>query len=294
MLDGGAGADAMNGGAGDDTYTVDNAGDVVTEWWNSGTDSVNASVSFALGANVENLTLTGAARIDGTGNDLANILTGNAADNVLNGGTGGDTMIGGAGDDTYHVDSAADVVTEWWSKGTDTVLSSATHSLGANVENLTLTGSANLSGTGNELANELTGNAGANLLDGGAGVDVITGGNGNDILIGGVGADRLSGGAGADTFRFLAQGESTVANHDVITDFSRGDRIDLSAVYGGTLTYRHDRAFSGQAGEVQLTASGDGVLVNIDLTGNKASDMQIYLANVSIAAIQESGADFLL
>lgn len=284
----------MSGGTGNDIYNVDNAGDTVTEYWNSGTDSVNASVSFALSANVENLTLTGAARIDGTGNDLANILTGNSADNVLNGGAGADAMSGGVGNDTYYVDNAGDTITEWWGKGTDNVSSAVAYTLGANIENLTLTGTANISGTGNDLANDLAGNSGGNVLDGGAGVDNIAGGDGNDTLIGGVGADRLTGGAGTDVFRFLSQGESTVANHDVIVDFSRGDLIDLSAVSGETLTYRHDGAFTGQAGEVQLTASGDGVLVNIDLTGDKASDMQIYLANVSIGTLQESGADFVL
>lgn len=294
VLDGGAGADAMLGGAGNDTYIVDNAGDTVTEWWNNGTDSVNASVSFALGANIENLTLTGSGNIDGTGNDLANILTGNGGDNILNGGGGADTMVGGAGNDTYHVDNAGDVITEWWGKGTDTVLASVTHALAANVENLVLIGSAAISGIGNELANELTGNAGSNVLDGGAGADILSGGDGNDVLIGGAGADRLTGGAGADTFRFLAQSESTVSSHDVITDFARGDLIDLSAVYGGTLTYRHDQAFTGTAGEVQVTASGDGVLVNIDITGDRAADMQIYLAGVGIGALQASGADFLL
>ena len=294
VLDGGAGADAMLGGTGDDTYTIENAGDTVTEWWNNGTDSVNASVSFALGANIENLTLTGAGSIDATGNDLANILTGNAADNVLNGGAGADTMIGGAGNDVYHVDNAGDLITEWWGKGTDTVLSGISHTLGANVENLVLTGSAGLTGTGNELANELTGNAGGNVLDGGAGADIIFGGDGNDILIGGAGVDRLTGGAGTDTFRFLAPSESSVSSHDVITDFARGDLIDLTAVYGGTLAYRHDQAFTGQAGEVQVTASGDGVLVNIDISGDKAADMQIYLAGVTLGALQETGADFLL
>ena len=81
----------MVGGLGNDTYVVDDASDAVTEALNEGTDTVQSSVSYTLGANVENLTLTGGANINGTGNGDANVLTGNTGNNVLDGGVGADT-----------------------------------------------------------------------------------------------------------------------------------------------------------------------------------------------------------
>jgi len=186
-LDGGEGADVMAGGLGNDTYVVDQTGDVVNEAANAGTDLVLSSIDYTLGANVENLTLTGMANLNGNGNELANVITGNSGNNVLNGGAGADTLVGGAGDDTYIVDHSGDAVVELAAGGTDTVLASASYTLSANIENLTLTGSANINGTGNASGNVIMGNAGNNVLDGGAGDDWIDGGAGADTMIGGMG-----------------------------------------------------------------------------------------------------------
>ncbi|MBC7377662.1 MAG: putative Ig domain-containing protein, partial [Burkholderiaceae bacterium] len=214
ILDGGAGADAMAGGGGNDIYFVDNVGDVVTEASGAGTDLVKASVTYTLAANVENLTLTGAAAINATGNTLANALVGNSADNVLNGGAGKDTMAGGDGNDTYVVDNTGDVVIELSGGGTDSVNSRITYTLGSELENLVLTGSAAINGTGNASANVINGNSAANTLNGGAGNDTLSGGAGKDTLVGGTGDDTyfLGRGFGADT---VQENDATPGNQDM-------------------------------------------------------------------------------
>ena len=239
------------GTAGNDSFTVTSTADTITEQANGGIDTVKASADYTLPANVENLTLTGSA-VHGTGNDLANSITGNALANLLeggggndklDGGAGADRMVGGTGNDTYSVDHAGDVVVENANEGTDTVISIIDYTLPANVENLTLAGSA-AHGVGNDLANTITGNDLANLLEGGAGNDVLSGGAGADRLIGGTGNDTLTGGAGKDVFVF-APG----FGKDIITDFNANkDTVDWSAL---------------QAAHIApvLTASGTGTLV---------------------------------
>jgi trimeric autotransporter adhesin len=221
LMNGGTGADTLVGGLGNDTYIVDDAGDIITELLNSGIDTVQSGVTYSLidtdgvglnGGNVENLTLTGADNINGTGNAFNNIIIGNSGVNMLLGGLGADTLDGGLGADslnggdgadTYLVDDSADVVTEdnaLAAGGIDLVKSSASSfTLSANVENLTLIGTDNINGTGNNLANTLTGNDGNNVLDGDAGNDTVAGGLGDDTINGGIGNDNLTGGTGNDS-----------------------------------------------------------------------------------------------
>ena len=235
VLNGGVGADTLQGGAGNDTYYVDNPGDTVVEGAGGGRDQVYASVSFTLGLNVEDLTLTGPGNIDGAGNDRANVILGNGGDNLLSGGNGADVltggggsdtllggaqgdsldggagadhMSGGGGNDTYVVDNTGDVVSEDPSQGVDTVNASVSYTLSANVEFLVLTGAGNLNGTGSAGANTITGNGGDNVLDGGGGKDALTGGLGHDV--------------------FLFDAPLKPANLGTITDFSAtDDKIEL-------------------------------------------------------------------
>ncbi len=255
-LDGGIGNDVMNGGLGDDIYFVDAANDVVIERENEGTDTVLATTAaYRLSANVENLTFTSAGTVanTGSGNALANVMTGaggvdtllgfegndtlsgmggndilngGIGNDVLDGGMGVDTLVGGAGDDIYIVESTGDLVREVANEGYDLVESSATFTLSANVEDLTLTGSAAINGTGNSLANILTGNSAENILFGAGGDDTLLGMGGNDTLNGGTGVDTLTGGFGADTFLFSSLGSTA----DLVTDFSGidGDKLAFS------------------------------------------------------------------
>jgi Ca2+-binding RTX toxin-like protein len=188
ILDGGTGADTLSGGAGDDTYIVDHGSDSVLERAGGGTDTVQSSVAFILGSEIESLTLTGTGDVDATGNALNNVLIGNAGSNFLDGAGGADSLTGGAGNDTYLIDSA-DTVTEQANEGIDTVYAGFSATLGNNVENLILTGTTAINGTGNGLDNILTGNAANNTLTGVAGNDLLDGGLGNDVLVGGAGDD---------------------------------------------------------------------------------------------------------
>ena len=297
-LDGGAGADILNdggigiggvitliGGAGNDSYVVTKANDVVTEQANAGTDTVQTAFNtYALPGNVERLTFTGTGDFTGTGNALANIITGGAGNDALDGGlnvTGSDRLVGGAGNDIYTVNATSDTLVETANGGLDTVLSKiGTYSLRANFENLTFTGTGNFTGNGNGLANTILG---------GGGNDTLAGNGGNDRLSGGAGNDRLTGGAGADTFFFNpvnpTAGNAGIGN-DVITDFrvsgSSHDVLELSTSMfaAGTTAATLLNTYAHQLGAhtvLTIDASDSITLNNVNLTTLKLNLADIHL-----------------
>ncbi|UNU26074.1 bluetail domain-containing putative surface protein [Microcoleus vaginatus] len=316
-LNGGPGADQMTGGLGNDIYVVDNAGDVVSELAAQGTDLVQSGVTYTLLAEVENLTLTGIAGINGTGNTVANIISGNPGNNTLNGlagndnlngaagddilngnegndrlngGPGADQMTGGLGNDFYVVDNPGDLITELAGQGIDEVLSTLNdYSLGAQVEKLRL-GDTALNGDGNLLANTIVGNAANNRLNGGANSDTLSGGAGSDTLNGGAGRDILTGNTGADTFVFNF-GQSSLPLTDSVNDFEINiDKIDLltqAGVAANAPSSFSRAANNSTATNLQLLANQVFIDANGGLAGDQAlginSAALVVATNASIA-----------
>lgn len=299
-LTGGLGADVLRGGAGADIYYVDDLGDTVDDLTGQGVDDgaidhVVSSVSFALGAGLEKLTLTGTAGLAGWGNALDNSIAGTAGNNSLSGGAGADTlsggagndwldggtgidkMYGGAGADYYVVDDVKDQAVE--SAGTDdgawdVVLSTVTFTLGARIEVLVLSGAAAINGTGNSGANYLYGNDAANTLYGAAGADYLDGGLGADILRGGAGADTYVVGAGDTVDETYGQKVDDGAVDSVLStvSFTLAKNVE-------NLTLQGTDALSGTGNDLKnLLAGNDATNVlsgaggDDDLFGNGGND----------------------
>jgi Ca2+-binding RTX toxin-like protein len=266
LLDGGTGTDTLIGGTGNDTYVV-STGDSVIEEANAGTDTVLSDVTQTLAANVERLVLTGTNAINGTGNSLNNILTGNNAANVLDGGTGSDILTGLDGNDSYLIDNTGDTVVEFISHGIDTAQSSVTYTLDANVENLTLTGTTAISGTGNGLNNTLIGNSVNNTLSGAGGHDSLRGSEGNDMLNGGSGNDTYLVGRG--------DGQDLVRESGGTTDkllYDAGiDPLDLVisrqannlrlAIHGSTDAVTIQNWYGGLSNRTETIQAGNGQIL---------------------------------
>ncbi len=284
-------ANVINGLAGNDTLNGGGGNDIL----NGGDDD------DTLNGETQNDTLNGGAGAD--------TLNGGDHNDTLDGGLGADALNGGTGHDSYIVDDAGDVVTEAAGAGTDTVSASISYGLTANVETLTLTGSADLNGTGNTLANTLTGNSGANTLSGGDGADILNGlaggdtlngeagndtldgGANDDTLSGGAGQDRLTGGTGADAFLFTTAdirrtgpGFGLAADKDVILDlsFAAGDRIDLSAIdanaiLAGDQAFTFVSNFSGVAGQATLKFISGKSVLQLDVDGDRKADLIVEI-----------------
>lgn len=304
LLDGGAGSDTLNGGngndwlnggtgsfadnmvgnAGNDIYYVDYRNDTVTEQLNEGIDTVNSAIAYTLGSNVENLTLTGTASINGTGNALDNIFKGNSAAN---------SFTGGLGNDTYYL-STGDSAVEGTSAGMDAVYTDATYTLGTNIENGTIVGTAAVNLTGNALNNVLTGNAAANILNGGTGADTLTGGLGDDTYIIDVatdvvlenaneGSDTIQVGYATATAATLTTGLGNFINIENITVTGTGLYNLTGDVNNNTLIGNASaNVLTGNAGNDVL----NGLAGNDTMTGGMGND--IYTIDVLTDGITEN------
>jgi Ca2+-binding RTX toxin-like protein len=203
-LDGGEGADTLDGGLGNDTYIVDNKDDRIFEAIGGGYDVVYTSAGYAMASDAEIEELraaAGASSLSVSGSDFSNLIVGTLGNDELDGKGGSDTLFGGAGDDLYIVDTPFDVIWEEIGQGHDTVITSASFELGANIEILkAIGGYSPIALTGNALSNEIFGNLGANEIDGRDGDDWLYGDGDSDIIDGGNGQDVLYGGLATISF----------------------------------------------------------------------------------------------
>ena len=284
-LNGGTGADQLLGLQGNDAYVVDNTGDVIIEGLNAGIDSVAASITWTLKANLENLTLTGTTAINGTGNSLANVIVGNSANNRLNGDAGNDTLTGGAGNDTLIGGAGNDILIG--GNGKDfAYYYSSTASVTVNLA--TGTASDGLGGTdtlsqienvqgSNTAVDNLTGNTGVNALYGYGGADILTGGGSNDLLY--LGSDTVTdtvnytNGDGADTVYNFVRG----AGGDLLK-FTGISAIDVQ-VSGTSTLFKVGDGISGNSG----FGTGTLLLTTSATSGFVAADVNVNLLGATFA-----------
>ena len=278
--------DTLQGLGGDDLYYVDNAGDVVVEAVNQGSDRILASVSYTLGAgqSVEMLTTdfnAGTSAINLTGNELVNNIFGNDGANILNGGAGADTMVGRLGNEFYYVDNAGDRAIENAGEGADRIFASVSYTLaaGQSVETVSTTnnvGTTAINLTGNELANTIFGNDGANTLNGGAGIDTLVGRFGDDLYFVDNAADAVAESAGQGTDRIFAGISYVLAAgvsvETISTDFNAGtNAINLTGNELANTIFGNAGAniLDGKAGADTLAGFGGNDFYYVDNAADK-------------------------
>ncbi len=294
LLDGGTGTDSLAGGAGNDTYVVDSTSDVVFEGTDAGIDTLKASFSTTLSANLENLSLGGTANLNGNGNAADNVIEGNAGRNVLDGFAGNDTVLGGDGNDTIRGGEGNDFVdgengndAVFGGLGNDTVRGfngddvlygeDGNDKVEGGAGNDTLEGGAGRDWVnggahndlmhGNDDNDALYGGGGNDRIYGDAGDDKIWGDGGNDTIQGGAGNDLLAGGqvkngfsVGNDTFVWehadVVDQTGAQIGFDRLTDFGAGDRLDFSGLFTAVP--------STPAQAVMATDTGEGTVMSAD------------------------------
>jgi Ca2+-binding RTX toxin-like protein len=304
VLDGGAGSDTMTGGEGGDVFVVDHVGDVIVENYvpefdnqPNPIDLVRSSVNFSLGSFLENLTLTGAGDLKGLGGAGANEIVGNAGSNMLDGGGGGDTLSGGTGADTLLGGSGADRLEG--GAGADLIDG------GAGADTATYAGSkagvaASLSkpafgagdGAGDRFDSieSLVGSRFGDTLAGSAAADSLAGGDGDDVLIGGAGADLLNGGAGLDMASY-ATAASGVTVSLTKPGLNAGDAAkDRFASIESLEGSRFDDALTGSSGSNAIAGgAGDdtvsGGAGRDTLTGGAGEDVFLFGARLAAANV---------
>jgi Ca2+-binding RTX toxin-like protein len=292
ILNDGDQPDTMWGGTGDDTYVVDHAADVVTEFAGEGSDTVYSFINYTLGDNVEDLDLANIGGLSGTGNDLDNFIYGNdypnllnggggadiiyglGGDDIIDGGTNADTMVGGQGFDFFIVDDVNDVVLENVGDGIDQVQTSVSYALAAQSEvevlyaDQTTTAAINL--VGNEFDNFVTGNDGVN------------------IIAGGVGLDTLRGEGSGDVFLWSSVAESEAYRPDIVVDFNRaeGDLLhftnmdaDETKEFDQNFTFIGTDAFTGP-GQINWFTNGTDTFIQLNTNTDSAAESVIQVNGV--------------
>ena len=280
-------------------------GSQVASWsWNAGTQTLTqtgfATADAIRGSSVKDVIngADGDDRLYGLADD--DKLSGGAGNDILDGGAGTDKLTGGTGDDVYYTDITADKVTEAVAAGRDTVVAISSRTLSANVEVLAFLGAAAVTGTGNDLGNEIYAGSGVSKLNGKAGDDYIVGGVAKDTINGGVGGDYVFGEGGADRFVFADVTEFGNATWDAIGDFSHAqkDRIDLRTIDPDAVT-AGDQAFSfvGTAAftvdtrfQVRYDSTGGDTTLQIDANRDGVADYNVILYGVASLV----ASDFLL